>query len=57
MNRIQVPPLNREQLAELEELYQKTAKPPYRFYAAYTFGLIYTHILDLYRAGAIFVKL
>jgi transposase len=30
MNRIQVPPLNREQLAELEELYQKTDKPRYR---------------------------
>src|SRR5215211_7396863 len=30
MNRRQVPPLNREQLAELEELYQKTDKPRYR---------------------------
>ena len=30
MNRIQVPPLKAEQLAELEELYQKTDKPRYR---------------------------
>ena len=30
MNRIQVPPLRVEQLAELEELYQKTDKPRYR---------------------------
>jgi transposase len=30
MNRIQVPPLTAEQLAELEELYQKTDKPRYR---------------------------
>lgn len=30
MKRIQVPPLKAEQLAELEELYQKTDKPRYR---------------------------
>lgn len=30
MKRIQVPPLTEEQLAELEELYQKTQKPRYR---------------------------
>jgi transposase len=30
MNRIQVPPLKAEQLAELEALYQKTDKPRYR---------------------------
>jgi transposase len=30
MNRIQVPPLKAEQLAKLEELYQKTDKPRYR---------------------------
>jgi len=30
MKRIQVPPLTEEQLAELEELYQKTTKPRYR---------------------------
>ena len=30
MNRIQVPPLTKEQLAELEELYHKTDKPRYR---------------------------
>lgn len=30
MKRIQVPPLTDEQLAELEELYQKTTKPRYR---------------------------
>jgi transposase len=30
MKRIQIPPLNKEQLAELEELYQKTDKPRYR---------------------------
>jgi len=30
MNRIQVPPWKEEQLAELEELYQKTEKPRYR---------------------------
>lgn len=30
MNRIQVPPLREEQLAELEGLYQKTDKPRYR---------------------------
>jgi transposase len=30
MKRIQVPPLAEEQLAELEELYQKTTKPRYR---------------------------
>jgi len=30
MNRIQVPPLKAEPLAELEELYQKTDKPRYR---------------------------
>jgi transposase len=30
MKRIQIPPLNKEQLSELEELYQKTDKPRYR---------------------------
>src|SRR5512147_2948376 len=30
MKRIQIPPLNQEQLSELEELYQKTDKPRYR---------------------------
>ncbi|MFH2102994.1 MAG: hypothetical protein ABIJ39_06515, partial [Chloroflexota bacterium] len=30
MKPIQVPPLTEEQLAELEELYQKTKKPRYR---------------------------
>ena len=30
MKRVQVPPLTEEQLAELEELYQKTTKPRYR---------------------------
>ena len=30
MKRIQVPPLTKEQLTELEELYQKTNKPRYR---------------------------
>lgn len=30
MKRIQIPPLNEEQLSELEELYQKTDKPRYR---------------------------
>jgi transposase len=30
MRRIQIPPLNKEQLSELEELYQKTDKPRYR---------------------------
>jgi transposase len=30
MKRLQVPPLTKEQLAELEELYQKTTKPRYR---------------------------
>jgi len=30
MRRIQVPPLAKEQLTELEELYQKTNKPRYR---------------------------
>jgi len=30
MKRLQVPPLTDEQLAELEELYQKTTKPRYR---------------------------
>jgi transposase len=30
MKRIQVPPLTQNQLAELEELYQKTTKPRYR---------------------------
>jgi transposase len=30
MKRIQVPPLTKEQLAELEKLYQKTDKPRYR---------------------------
>jgi transposase len=30
MKRIQVPPLTKEQLAELEELYHKTDKPRYR---------------------------
>src|SRR5512147_2079548 len=30
MKRIQVPPLKAEQVAELEELYQKTDKPRYR---------------------------
>lgn len=30
MKRIQIPPLNEEQLNELEELYQKTDKPRYR---------------------------
>src|SRR5574339_1239706 len=30
MKRIQVPPLKAEQLAELEELYQRTNKPRYR---------------------------
>jgi len=29
MKRIQIPPLNKEQLSELEELYQKTDKPRY----------------------------
>jgi len=27
MKRIQIPPLNKEQLSELEELYQETDKP------------------------------
>jgi hypothetical protein len=30
MKRLQVPSLTEEQLAELEELYQKTQKPRYR---------------------------
>jgi transposase len=30
MKRIQIPPLNQDQLSELEELYQKTDKPRYR---------------------------
>jgi transposase len=30
MKRIQIPPLSKEQLSELEELYQKTDKPRYR---------------------------